>query len=187
MHARSQHPYSLAALVGGVALAAVAAGPLTAQSAPSTDLEAAGARGIRSGVLDEVRDGLSFVEAADHLVEQAESADLSEGQLARSLRLAGRLYWHGGDYERARRTLEAAAYAAYQASEFVLSANLYLDAAQAASRNGDQRAAWQAADRAGYVLRTADIPEAARRHILARVEYVEVVRGSGPAGGGPRR
>jgi len=188
MSARSRPRSRLATGLAALALALPAGGSLAAQSAPHSASAALGAK-VRARALSRVDDGVSFGQAADSLVREAQSAGLGEGDLARTLRLAGRLYDHAGELEAARRTLEEAGVDAYRAGQAVLAANMFLNAAQAAWRNGDKQGAWMAAERAGYVLRTSDVPATTRERILARIRYVDGPRDLQPpdsAGSGSR-
>lgn len=177
-----------AAVLAALALALPAGASLTAQSAPHGASAALGTK-VRARALALVDRGLSFGQAADSLVRDARSAGMDQAELARTLRLAGRLYDHAGDLEAARRTLEQAGVDAYRAGQAVLAANMFLNASQAAWRNGDKQGAWMAAERAGYVLRTSDVPAATRERILSRIRYVDGPdHPQSPDGGGsPRR
>lgn len=112
-----------------------------------------------------------YAEAADYLVRTALKMEDADPEKTRNLQLAGRLYDHAGAPQRARLATLSAGVTAYRSGQPGRAAHLFLDAAELASRFGPRAAVREAADRAGWVLRNADVDGVTRRSILARVVY----------------
>lgn len=113
-----------------------------------------------------------YVKAAERLMESVAELDAGDPAGVPLLVLAARLYHHGQDEGSAYRTFRRAATLAYAAGMGVQAAHSLLDAAVVASERGRDAEAREAADLAGYVVRTADLTEAERNSVLRRVEYV---------------
>lgn len=161
-------------LNGGLAALALAAlmpaAPARASDVPSGghDPMSPEYRNIAMTVVETTGD---YAQAADFLVRTALELDDADPEKTRNLQLAGRLYDHAGAPQRARLAILSAAVTAYRSGQPGRAAHLFLDAAELASQFGPRGAALEAADRAGWVLRNADLDEVTRRSVLARVVY----------------
>lgn len=176
------HTESLRCAVTTVALCVVSilllpVSPLASQSSPgdgggTAAVQAAVVAEFRAEALRDVAEGGDVSEAAHRLSRRAEGL-VDDFERARMLQLAARLHWHEGDLQGARRTLVRAGKAAYAADVPGLAVRLFLDAAQAAVEDGDRRAAWTAAQRAGRVIHEGDFSVDQRLRLLARVVYAD--------------
>lgn len=151
--------------------------PLAGQSTPAGEAgvdgvaEAVPGAELRGEALDAFADGGHADRVARRLVRLALASDVDERERAETLQLAARLYWHVGNLDAARRTLTRAGLIAYRSGASRLAVDLFLDAANAALEEGDQRAAWTAAQRAGKVIHRSNFSVDKRLRLLARVVY----------------
>lgn len=152
------------------ASAALAAAPERPPADPDDPVKPAAELRVEAVAIIE-RTG-DLAEAADFLVETAADLDPRDVEKARNLRVAGRYYHHAGDLEAAYEAMLAAGQAAYAAGDYSLAADVLLDAGIAAAEDGKQGAAWRAAHKAGYVLRTQSFTPEERLRILGRVVYL---------------
>lgn len=165
--------------LGVASILLLPASPLAGQSAPADGAGVDGAAEAVPGAefgeeaLEAVADGRHADQIARRLVQLAIASDVDERERAETLQLAARLYWHVGDLDAARRTLTRAGLVAYRADASRLAVDLFLDAAKAALEEGDQGAAWTAAQRAGKVIHRADFSVDERLRLLARVVYAD--------------
>lgn len=113
-----------------------------------------------------------YRKAAESLVESVDDLDAGDPAAVPLLVLAARLYHHGEDEGSAYRTFRRAGSLAYAAGMGLQAAHSLLDAAVVASERGREAEVREAADLAGYVIRTADLTPEERTSILRRVEYV---------------
>lgn len=166
-------------VLGVASILLLPASPLAGQSTPADGAGVDGAAEavpgveLRGDALDAIADGKHADRVARQLVRLAIASDVDERERAETLQLAARLYWHVGDLDAARRTLTRAGLVAYRADASRLAVDLFLDAAKAALEEGDQRAAWTAAQRAGKVIHRANFSVDERLRLLARVVYAD--------------
>lgn len=164
-------------VLGVASILLLPASPLAGQSAPPDGGSTAAASAtvaaeFRAEALRVVAEGGDMSEAAHRLSRRAEAL-VDDFERAQMLQLAARLHWHEGDLQEARRTLVRAGKAAYVADVPRLAVRHFLDAAKAALEEGDQGAAWTAAQRAGKVIHRADFSVDERLQLLSRVVYTD--------------
>lgn len=172
-HPRSRRAGAFALLVGFLLAVPVASQAVPAQGTHGPDDPAATAVELRAEALSIVERTGDFRRAADFLVETAvEQLTRDDSERARNLRLAGRYYHHAGKLGDAHRAMVDAARAAHAGGQHALAANILLDAGLAAAEDGKESAAWRAAHKAGYILRTQALALDDRLGILGRVRYL---------------
>lgn len=159
---------ALTAAAAAVAVLALTTLPAEAQTI--TDPAASMAESVEVTILP-AADELETM--ADDLASEAATLSDEDPKRAEALRLAGRYYHHAGQLEKSRKTLIEAGLAFNRIGEHRLSSHAFLDASEAAVEAGDTRAALEAADMAGAVLRTGGLSAKERGEILSRVSYVD--------------
>ncbi len=112
-----------------------------------------------------------YREAAERLVREADALQAGDPAGVEMLVVAGRLYHHGDDLREAYGALRRAGQLAYVVGMPARAAHTFLDAAQVAQERGRGAEAREAADMAGFVLRTAPLTSGERDAVLARVTY----------------
>lgn len=165
-HLTRRAAHALLAGTAVLAVAALAAFPAEAQTLtdPAGSLTGVSEASIVPSEADLTR-------MADDLSREATLLADDDPRKAATLRLAGRYYHHAGELEASRRALIDAGRAYYRIGEHRLSSHAFLDASQVAGEAGDARAAQEAADMAGAVLRSAELSRKERDEILSRVSY----------------
>ncbi|MFW6192259.1 MAG: hypothetical protein ACOC83_02140 [Gemmatimonadota bacterium] len=170
---RSRRTGAIALLVGLLLAVPAASQAVPAHQTHGADDPAATAAELRAEALSIVERTGDTRRAADFLVKTAfEQLARDDSGRARNLRLAGRYYHHAGKLGDAYRAMLDAARAAHAGGQHALAANTLLDAGIAATEDGKQGAAWRAAHRAGYLLRTEHFTPVERLRILERVTYL---------------
>lgn len=170
---RTLFPRLAGGLIPIVAVLLLSSPDLIAQSVGNADTGGPAGAELRAEALEAVAGGAHLGRIARRLALEAADLPVDHLERARTLQLAGRLHWHDGDFDRARRVLTRAGIAAHAAGESKLAVQLFLDAAQAAVADGKNEAAWLPALRAGYVIRTADFTSEERIQLLARITYAD--------------
>lgn len=147
---------------------AIAVSPLSA------DVQGLTGPDLRNRAVAMAKESGDFSEGANYLLDGAEDLDDRDVEKAKVLQMAGRLFHHDGDLERARETTLRAGEAAYEAGDGVFAANLFVDAAQAAIEDERPLDAWSAVLRAWDVLHMRPVGRLERAAILGRVRmFVE--------------
>lgn len=172
-HSKSRRAGAFALLLGFLLAVPVASQAVPAQATHDPDDPAATAVELRAEAISIVERTGDTRQAADFLVKTAvEQLARDDSGRAQNLRLAGRYYHHAGKLGDAYRAMEDAARAAHAGGQHALAAHVLLDAGIAAAEDGKQNAAWRAAHKAGYILRTQTFAPDERLRILGRVRYL---------------
>jgi hypothetical protein len=144
-----------------ITLIALAAPPATAMDAdPRPDPERA--QQLHAEAMNLLDTPHRWAEAASLLRRSAESLSEDDPVAFETMRFAGRVYAQAGEYGKARRVLTAAAELALARGDLVGAAHAYIDAAHAASEEGDESQVADLAERARRLSTSPLLPDSER-------------------------
>ncbi|HSM35895.1 MAG TPA: hypothetical protein VK837_05790 [Longimicrobiales bacterium] len=149
-------------------LVALASAPASASdSDPRSDPERA--QQLHAQAISLLDSPHRWAEAASLLRRSAENLSEDDPAASATMRFAGRVYAQAGDLGKARRAFASAAELALARGDLVDAAYAYIDAAHAASEQGDSSEAVELAEKARRLTASPLLPDADREAIGARV------------------